>query len=434
MAVLAGIWSMLRRRWWALSPVAVVGVAGVLAWPQAGAWYHFRAGCADLDRYHADDARRHFAVCLQTWPESAETHLLAARAARRAAAFEEARDQLRECQRLQKTPSDETALEWSLFHAAGGDLHDVEDFLYDFARRHPDRAPLVWEALTEGYLRVYRVVDALSVLQKWLEARPDDVQAHALRGEVYWTVNALGKSADDYRRVVELDSDRPEARWRLGVSLLEIGRYDEALPHLEEVRKQRPDDPDAQVRIARCLFGSDKRQRALEAVKAVVAAHPDYAPALRLRADLAKQAGNLDEAIGWLRDAVRASPRDYQANYDLGQLLQAAGREADAKEQLERAQKIKDVQERLGEIKTREMSMRPRDPALHAELGRLLMENGNAEVGARWLESAVRLDPGRRDVHRQLADFYQAQGDSEKAEPHRQAAGPSPSGDPPPKE
>src|SRR5260370_22022079 len=107
---LGGIWSLLRRGWWAGAAVAVASVAVYFTWPQAWAWYHFRGGCADLDRYHADDARRPFAVCLQTWPDSAETHLLAAPAARRAAAFGEARDQLRECQRPQKTPPDETAL------------------------------------------------------------------------------------------------------------------------------------------------------------------------------------------------------------------------------------------------------------------------------------------------------------------------------------
>jgi acyl-CoA-binding protein len=85
---------------------------------------------------------------------------MASRAARLSGDFASAEQQLRECQRLQKTPSDDTVLEWALFHAAEGDLDNVEGFLQDYIRRNRGSAGPAREALAEGYLRMYRVLDA----------------------------------------------------------------------------------------------------------------------------------------------------------------------------------------------------------------------------------------------------------------------------------
>ena len=51
------------------------------------------------------------------------------------------------------------------------------------ARQAPGAAP-AREALAEGYMRMYRVLDALHLLQDWLDARPDEVEALSLRGDV----------------------------------------------------------------------------------------------------------------------------------------------------------------------------------------------------------------------------------------------------------
>ena len=70
------------------------------------------------------------------------------------------------------------------------------------------------------------------------------------------------------------------------------------------------------------------------------------------------------------------------------------------------------------------MNVRPRDPALHCELGRLFLERGNRPAAERWLLSAVQLDPHYRPAHEALAAFYEEQGDAEKAAQHRREAQP----------
>src|SRR6266567_2778388 len=82
----------LRRllRWpiWTSLILLVVGVAAALAVPHLRAWYHFRAGRTALERYHSEEALDHFNKCLEVWPDSADVHFLASRAARRTEDYE----------------------------------------------------------------------------------------------------------------------------------------------------------------------------------------------------------------------------------------------------------------------------------------------------------------------------------------------------------
>jgi tetratricopeptide (TPR) repeat protein len=408
--------------------VVLAGLA--LGAPHLRAWYHLRAARADLARYHAEAARAHLDRCLRVWPKSAEAHLLASRAARQAGDLEAADRHLRECQRLRQGTTDEITLEWSLLRAAAGHLDEVEEYLHRRAAQAPDEAPLVWEALAAGYARVYRVLDALAVLERWLEGRPDDVQALVLRGNVYRKVKASQSAAADFRRAVELAPERDDARWGLAVSLVEIGRYQEALTHLEQLRPRRPDDPELRVRVARCFARLDRRDEARRLLEEVLAAHPDNGPALLNLGQLLVQAGRPEEAEPWLRQAVRAQPHGYPANYALYDCLNKQDKGPEARAQLAVADAIKGDLDRVSEITTRQLSARPRDPALHCELGTLFIRGGHPEVGESWLLSALRQAPDYRPAHAALADYYRRRGD-ERAELHRrQAEAPGPSGSP----
>ena len=54
------------------------------------------------------------------------------------------------------------------------------------------------------------------------------------------------------------------------------------------------------------------------------------------------------------------------------------------------------------------MASRPDDPALHCELGELLLRSGHREEGLRWLHSALRQDPQFEPARKALAEFYRS--------------------------
>ena len=75
--------------------------------------------------------------------------------------------------------------------------------------------------------------------------------------------------------------------------------------------------------------------------------------------------------------------------------------------------------QRLREISEEQLTARPHDPALHCELGQLLLDLGRTDIGLNWLRSALEQDPRYRPAHAALAEYFQRQGDPEKAAYHR---------------
>ena len=410
---------LLFRRPRRLILTLVLLVGGVVVGLQLWAWHHLSAGRAALARYQPGAALTHLHSTLAIWPSSTEARLLAARAARRAGDLEEAEQQLDECRRRASSRSADIGLEWALLRAWSGDLAEVEQPLNDRLEKDPANTVLILEALVEGYRRMSRIHQALAYTERWLALRPDDVQAYYLRGEVHLHVGAVKKAVEDYEQVVKRTSDHEQARRRLARCLAQVGRFREGLQHAESLLRTHPDDPELQVAAARCRYLLGDKAQAQEALERVVAAHPDYGPALMELGIVEAAAGRDDAAERWLRRAVRVQPYSYQAVYAFAQCLDRLGQDAEAKVQAEHARQIKNRIERLSEISRRDMTVRPFDPALRIELGRLFLGLGQKEVGARWLYSAVQVAPQDPAAHAALAKYYDEEGDTARAAQHR---------------
>jgi tetratricopeptide (TPR) repeat protein len=404
-----------------LGVVFLLLLGGVLA-TQGYAWYQQRAGRTALEGYKTAEARRHLDACLRLWPNNETAHLLSARAARRAGDYEAARSHLEACQKTEGKQSPDVVLEWALLKAVQGNLLEVEEFLVERARKDPAIAPLIWEALAEGDIRMYRTHSAMTLLDDWLEVAPDNPRAHFLRGNAYRQGN-ITKAVPDYRRAVELDPDNDEARWWLAISLQEAGQFDEALHHLERLRDRGWPDRDLRPRLARSLDRLDRTEEARTLLAAALADDPNHALALRVRGQLEYTADNLPVAEESLREAIRVRPSDYASRYTLVQVLRKEQKDDAARQEEEAAEKVKERQERLGEIRGREMSLRPHDPALHCLMGVLHDALGSPDVAEKWLLSSVIEDPEYRPGHAALADFYERhQREPDQVAEHRRLA------------
>jgi tetratricopeptide (TPR) repeat protein len=416
---------LLRSRWRVPIVLAISAVLIAGASPFLWAGYHWLAGRSALRRYHGEEARGHFDRCLRVWPwsRSPDVYLLAARAARRQGDLEEADRRLHECQELQgDNVTPETALEWGLLHATGGDLETKEDWLKDQARQNPELTPLILEALIEGYTRTSRVLDALRAADQWLQADPDNVQALYLRANLHRHVGAAQKTVPDYRRVVELDPTRHEARWRLALALVETGHYEEALQHLKVLRQRRRDDEEIEVREALCLhrLGQGREARAL--LDSILARHPDNAQALLIRGQIAQADGQLPEAEKRLRRAAALLPYDYKAQWALWDCLRQEEKTDQAQKQHAYTEALYDRRQRQTEIMTHLLPSRPSDPALQCELGNLLIQLGQPDAGVGWLLSAVRLDEHNVPALEALGSYYDQRGEKDRAEDYRRQA------------
>ena len=89
--------------------VAVLALSLALALYPLGRYIwasvHYQRAVSAIDRRDFAEARRHLAICLKEWPNSAQTRFLAARTARRAGEWKEAQQLLKDSERLGWVPS-----------------------------------------------------------------------------------------------------------------------------------------------------------------------------------------------------------------------------------------------------------------------------------------------------------------------------------------
>jgi tetratricopeptide (TPR) repeat protein len=380
--------------------------AAAAAMAQLRAWYHYRAGQSALDHYHFAEAREHLAIALRAWPSSWRVHLLAARAARLDGAPEPAQEHLHFCQQSQPSAED-VLLEWALLRAQFGELTAVEAYLLDRLDRGPAQTPLIQEALIEGYLRTYRIGPALAGVEDWLRRQPDDTQALFLQGCIWLQVERPQSALASLRRVLELDPQRDDARWRLSQCLLKLRLYEEANPYLEYLHRHHPQSAEMTVELAGVRFQQGQVSEAQQLLDAVLAEHPDNEAALRERGRLELAAGKAAEAEKWLRRAAQLHPRDPQLFQLLANALEHQGKQEEAQLLQERLKQNDRDFARLSEICLHELAQRPPDAVLHSELGALLLRLGYPQAGRNWLLLALQEDPNCAAARAALKDANQ---------------------------
>src|SRR5262249_51766775 len=156
-----------------------------------------------------------------------------------------------------------------------------------------------------GYTKILFYDNAEHALNLWLQRRPDDVEALLLRGELndIPTRVRILSALDDYRRAVELAPEDEEANFRMGQALVSNGQQRQAAPYFEFLLSRRSDYPAAGVGLAVCRRAVGEVDQARELLDGILAAHPDYGPALAERGKLEVQNGEPGRAETWLRQA-----------------------------------------------------------------------------------------------------------------------------------
>lgn len=406
-----------RHPWRSLTLAVLLVVATTLAAPNGTAWYHFQRAKSLLAQGRTREAQLHLAACQRVWPDRVSVLLLSARAARQAGDFTAADRHFHTLRRLKSDSSPERTFEWALHRAAQGDLGLTEAFLRPKIHLASEEGPLACAALAEGYLRNYRGPEALQVLDVWQERQPDNIYQMKLRGDVWRQSEALVKAAECYRRVLHLDSDHREARRWLALCLLDGTGPAEALPYLEQMYTEFPEDIESCTHLARCRAQLGQKEQARILLEGVLTSHPNHVVALRTLSQIHLQDGRLSAAESLLRRALRAAPRDYKVHGLLHQVLQQQGRIEEAEAQHEQV-RILEARWKLYRKIARDLAEHPQDPELQCELGASLLQLGYEDLGLRWLLSAVNEDPRSRRGHELLARWYEDHRDADRAAYH----------------
>jgi tetratricopeptide (TPR) repeat protein len=406
-----------------LVPVLLLLIGGVIWFigVNVRAEYDYRAAERALEQRDFGTARALLDRCLGVRPRSAETHYLAARAARRAGDFDDAGRHLRTCEQLGGAP-EALELERALVRVQRGDAEMYAGWLLKCVEQdHPDSV-LILEALATGFMKTYRMNHADHCLRLWLEREPDNVQALMWRAELAERRQS-SEAVEYYRRAVEADPEHEEARLRLASGLLSLHRHEEAARHYEWLRERHPDRADVLVGLARCRREMGRPEEAKRLLELALAANPKHVAALHERGRVALEMDQPAEAEEWLRKAAAAAPNHQEITFTLYQCLQARGKTTEARQLHAQIERINASLERLGEL-TRKIAASPNDADLRYEAGMIFLNNGQEVEGLRWLASALNENPRHAPTHRALTEYYEHAGDSARADQHRRLASP----------
>ncbi len=413
-----------RRRWlWALLAACALLMTGFLAC-QAWAYSEEQAARRAMNEERWDEAQRDVDRALWIHRGWDSTRLLAARIARLRGAYSEAEQDLSQCGQ-QGGMSEQVQLEWLLLRCQRGEVDELSPMLLALADRHHPETPAILEAMADIYMRQTRYFDALHTLNRWLELTPDCVRALDWRGWISNQLDHRGQAIEDYERALDLQPGRWVVRLRLAEILVDSSRHAEAVPHLERLRKEQPENPEVLIALARCRLVQLRKDEARALLDAVLAAHPDHFDALHQRGKLELQSGNYVEAERWVRKALEQSTKDPEARYTLYECLNSQeNREPEAAAELARWEQTKRDRDRLTRLLRTELDRKPKDADLAAEAGTLLLEQGEAQRGLFWLRRALAIDPRNAASHRALVAYYERNNNPTKAEEHRRLLGP----------
>ncbi len=416
--------SDLGRRTWRgvaiLGLVVLIFFAALPVWRHLRGQYHFTQALQAIEAHRYAEAKDHFHSCYSLWPRDPRTLLLGARIARQTNDLKQAELFQRQYRQHNGDPLDEEyLLESTLLQAQQGEVDRVLAQCQRWVEARHAGSARILETLAQSYLQAYRVPEAEVTIRIWLDRFPNDPQAIFYSGWALEHRDVPERAAEEYQRALDLVPHRDDIRVRLAASLLAANRPAEALPLLETLCRAHSDHPPTRLYLVRALYGVGRVDEAQRALEQLLEEFPNYPPALTESGRLALQQGRPAEAAQQLREAVAASPGDAQAWYLLSQTFALQGASTQAEEALARFKILERDQKRIRDIAIHELSRKPNDPHLLAEVGELMLRGGEVAEGIRWLKRALEKDPRHQTAHRLLADHYQKVGQVGLASRHR---------------
>jgi tetratricopeptide (TPR) repeat protein len=281
------------------------------------------------------------------------------------------------------------------------------------------------EALSRGYGKA--AIGAASVAVAALAV----LTVQQLR---YWD-----NSAALFGHAIRINPNSYGLRTNYGISLDDVGRFDEAVAQYRAATKIMPDFPDAYQDMGVSLQHEGKADEAMDCFRQAIAIDPDYElghaaigltlltegrpadalPELALAAKLApadaqnlahygaalQQLGRADEAADAYRASLAVNPANVSALTGLAALDIDAGRLDDAESESRRAVQIS-----------------PKDPKAHAALAGVLDKAGRADESIAEYRQAIALDPSVDALHFGLGSVLFKSGDRNDAIPELEKA------------
>ena len=185
------------------------------------------------------------------------------------------------------------------------------------------------------------IEDARRLYEAVLQYAPNSYEAHNNLGLVYYKKGSLDEANQRFRRALEIKPDLAEGYYNLGVSAGRQGELGKAIEHLRKAVEYRHDYAEAHYNLAVAHVKQRDLKSAIEPLKRAVTFQPDHAEAHYALGKIYVQQRKSKLAETHLRSAISARGDYVEAYTQLGALLAQHGRLQEAREQFQRALRLR---------------------------------------------------------------------------------------------
>ncbi len=247
--------------------------------------------------------------------------------------------------------------------------------------------------------------DGFTLYQTTLERNPACWMAHNNLAMLLVNAGRTPEAIAHLEQALRLRPDFPEALNNLGDNLRQLGRPQEAIPYLERAVRLQPNFAEAHSTLGAALLMTGRSAEGIAEVTEALRLKPGFAMA-RYNLGLARaNAGHPEQAIADFAEAARLDPSFGGAELNWAVGLTILGRFPEANPHFERA-----------------VELDPESPLAHFGYGHALAAAGRLDDAIRQYEEALRLDPGLADAQLGLALALHSMGREQEAEAHYREA------------
>ncbi len=233
--------------------------------------------------------------------------------------------------------------------------------------------------------------NSVTLFEHALKVTQNNPVAHANLSGAFLEAGRFKEAAEQAAAALRLRPDFVVAENNLGAALAEAGKFEEAAAHFAAVLRLRPNRPDTLINLATL---SSKVGRHSEA-------RAYFASAVANGADPV----TVESFVGQFSEKARRQPDDFEAWYNLGSALTAAGRNVEAISALENVVRLK-----------------PDYADPHIDLGIVLAKQNRLAEAVEQFHEGLRLNPNSFEGHSHLARVLFSLGRTNEARLHDETA------------
>ena len=182
---------------------------------------------------------------------------------------------------------------------------------------------------------------ALQAALRWKELAPDDNEARQVAAIMYLRNGRVEDAVPLLEQVRRNRADQPQKGFMFVAQLL--GRERNKQPALQAMAglvEKHPGDPDAMLAYAHLALGAEQYATAHQLLDRALAQRPGWSDALALRATVYQREGSVEEAVAAYREAIRLDPGNLQTALSYARLLVQEGRFDEARQEFKRLEKM----------------------------------------------------------------------------------------------